>query len=138
MERNVEKYNKAHITLFVYDAKQLEYVENFKYLGIEFNRLNNTNCALEQLCIQAKGTKTVIDLHKLRHKSLSIQHILQFFDTLLKPILTYGSEVWGTANYDVIEKCYLTFIKQALGVKSSMNTCMIFAENWSLSFVSCP
>ena len=50
------------------------------------------------------------------------------FDTLLKPILTYGSEVWGTANYDVIEKFYLTFIKQSLGVKSSTNTCMIFAE----------
>ena len=67
-------------------------------------------------------------MHKLRHKSLSLQHILQLFDTLLKPILTYGSEVWGTANYDVIEKFYLTFIKQSVGVKSSTNTCMVFAE----------
>ena len=123
-----KRRKKAHQTVFMYDDKQLECVENFKYLGIEFNRLNNTNCAVEQLCKQAKRSKTVIDLHKLRHKSLSLQHILQLFDTLLKPILTYGSEVWGTANYDVIEKFYLTFIKQSLGVKSSTNTCMVFAE----------
>ena len=50
------------------------------------------------------------------------------FDTLLKPILTYGSEIWGTANYDVIEKFYLKFLKQVLGVKATTNTCMIYAE----------
>ena len=41
---------------------------------------------------------------------------------------TYGSEVWGTANYEVIEKLFLTFIKQALGIKSSTHTYMIFVE----------
>ena len=123
-----KRRKKPHRIVFMYGDKQLECVENFKYLGIEFNQLNNTNCAVEQLCKQAKRSKTIIDLHKLKHKSLSLLHILQLFDTLFKPILTYSSEVWGTANYDVIEKCYLTFIKQSLGVKSSTNTCMIFAE----------
>ena len=45
-----KRRKKAHQTVFMYDDKQLECVENFKYLGIEFNRLNNTNCAVEQLC----------------------------------------------------------------------------------------
>ena len=45
-----KRRKKAHRRVFVYDEKQLECVENFKYLGIEFNRLNNTNGAVEQLC----------------------------------------------------------------------------------------
>ena len=104
-----KRRKKAHRTVFMYDDKQLECVENFKYLGIELNRLNNTNCALEQLCKQAKRSKTVIDLHKLRHKSLLLQHILPLFDSLLKPTLTYGSGAWGTANYDAIKKFLSNF-----------------------------
>ena len=59
-----KRRKKAHRTLFMYDDKQLECVENFKHLSIEFNRLNNTNRAVEQLCKQAKRLKTVIDLQK--------------------------------------------------------------------------
>ena len=85
----------------------LKCVDSFKYFGIDFNNLNNTGRAVEQLCREAEKARTVIDLHRLRHKTLSFQHILQLFDTLLKPILTYGSEIWGTANNDVIEKFHL-------------------------------
>ena len=46
----------------------------------------------------------------------------------LKSILTYGSEIWDTASYDVIEKFYLICLKQVLGVKSSTNTCITYAE----------
>ena len=90
--------------------------------------LSNKIIPYHTICRKAEKARTVIDLHRLRHKTLSFQHILQLFDTLLKPILTYGSEIWGTANYDVIEKFHLKFLKQVLGVKASTNTCMIYAE----------
>ena len=124
----VSKRRKAQSVQLYYDSEPLECVDSFKYLGIDFNNLNNTGRAVEQLCRKAEKARTVIDLHRLRHKTLSFQHILQLFDTLLKPILTYGSEIWGTANYDVIEKFHLKFLKQVLGVKASTNTCMIYAE----------
>ena len=36
------------------DSESLECVDNFKYLGIEFNNLNNTGRAVEQLCMKAE------------------------------------------------------------------------------------
>ena len=90
----VSKRRKAQSVQLYYDSEPLECVDSFKYLGIDFNNLNNTACrAVEQLCRKAEKARTVIDLHRLRHKTLSFQHILQLFDTLLKPILTYGSEI---------------------------------------------
>ena len=44
------------------------------------------------------------------------------------PSLTYGSEIWGTANCDVIEKLYLNFLNLVLDVKSSTYSCMTSAE----------
>ena len=40
----------------------------------------------------------------------------------------YGSEVYGTQNYKVIEKLYLKYLKRTLNVKQSTNTCMVYAE----------
>ena len=88
----VSKRRKAQRVQLYYDSEQLECVCSFKYLGIDYNNLNNT-CR-----------------------------------TLLKPILTYVSEIWGTTNYDVIENFYFKFLKQVLGVKASTYTCMIYAK----------
>ena len=62
-------------------VEQLECVDDYKYLGIGFNNLNNTGRAVEQLCRKAAKARTVIDLDRLRHKTLSFQHILQKHST---------------------------------------------------------
>ena len=70
------KRRKAQSVQLYYDSEPLECVDTFKYLGIEFNNLNNTGRAVEQLCKKAEKARTVIDLHRLRHKTLSFQHNL--------------------------------------------------------------
>ena len=80
------------------------------------------------MCQQAQRAQTVVDLHVLKHKTLSVEYILDLFDTLVKPILTYGCEVYGMQNYNVVEKFYLKFLKRTLNVKMSTNTSMIYAE----------
>ena len=72
--------------------------------------------------------QTVVDLHVLKHETLSVEYILDLFDTLVKPILTYGCEVYCMQNYNVVEKFYLKFLKRTLNVKMSTNTSMIYAE----------
>ena len=84
----VSKRRKAQSVQLYYDSAPLECVDSFKYFWIDFNNFNNTGRAVEQLCRKAEKARIVIDLHRLRHKTLSFQHILQLFDTLLKPILT--------------------------------------------------
>ena len=50
------------------------------------------------------------------------------FDTLIKPILTYGCAVWGTGNYTDIETYNKKFLKRTLRIKSSTNTCLLYME----------
>ena len=73
----------------------LEWVDSFKYLGVTFTRTCSFIRTQEMLCEQARRAQTVLDLHILRHPTLSVQHILELFDTLIKPILLFGCEVWG-------------------------------------------
>ena len=83
---------------------------------------------LEVLCQQAQRAQSVVDLHVLKHKTVSVEYIFNLFDVLVKPILTYGSEVYGLYNSAAVETFYLKFLKRLLNVKQSTNTCMVYAE----------
>ncbi len=39
---------------------------------------------------------------------------LELFDKMVKPILLYGSEIWGFGNNDIIERVHLKYIKNYL------------------------
>ena len=44
---------------------------------------------------------------------------LDIFNKTIKPILLYGSEVWGFGNYEIIERVHLRFIKYIFKLKKS-------------------
>ena len=111
-----------------YNQEIIEWVSEFKYLGVTFSSQNTFTGGLEKLCQQAQRAQTVVDLHVLKHKTISVEYILDLFDTLVKPILTYGCEVYGMQNYNVVKKFYLKFLKRTLNVKMSTNSSMIYAE----------
>ncbi len=111
-----------------YGSNVLDWVDDFKYLGVTFSKNNTFVNGLELLCEQARKAQVVLDLHVLKHKTLSVKYILELFDTLVKPILLYGSEVYGINNYKAIDTFYLRYIKHLLNVKPSTNTCMVYAE----------
>ena len=97
-----------------YEENQLESVTEFKYLGITFSHRNTMADGLEVLCQQAQRAQSAVDLHVLKHKTVSIEHIFNLFGVLVKPILTYGSEVYGLYNTAAVEAFYLKFIKEYL------------------------
>ena len=115
-------------TYLQYNQETIEWVNEFKYLGVTFSSQNTFTGGLVKLCQQAQRAQTVVDPHVLKHKTISVEYILDLFDTLVKPILTYGFEVYGMQNYSVVEKFYLKFLKRTLNVKMSTNSCMIYAE----------
>ena len=47
---------------------------------------------------------------------------------MVKPILCYGSEVWGTEYSDVIESVHFNFCKYFLGVNNSVNNAVVIGE----------
>ena len=63
-------------------------------------------------------------------RNISIPTDLQFklFDTLILPILTYGSEIWGYENTKQLEKLHLQFYRNILGVRTTTPNFMTYGE----------
>ena len=83
---------------------------------------------MNAICQQASKSQTVIEMHVLKHPTVSLNYIFKLFDILIKPILTYRCAVWGTGNYTDIETYHNKFLKRTLRVKSSTNACLLYME----------
>ena len=53
---------------------------------------------------------------------------MDLFDKLISPILNYGSEVWGFAKADNIERVHLQFCKKLLSVKQCTQNDFVYGE----------
>ena len=104
---------------FTFNDREIEIVKHFNYLGILLNRTGNFNMAIKS---QAdKGRRAMYEiLKKGKLHKLSISCQLDIFDKVVKPILLYGSEVWGFRNCYEIEKVHLKFCKLLLNLKTSL------------------
>ena len=107
---------------------ELEIVNEFNYLGILFNRTGNFNKTIKKQA--EKATKAMFEVLKRgRTHNLSIECQLELFNKMVKPILLYGSEIWGfSTNIQCLEKVQLRFCKLLLKLKTSTPSYMIYGE----------
>ena len=77
-----------------YNDTPLTWVDSFRYLGVIISRTNNLSKGLNEICQQARKAQRVIDMHIVNHPTVSLNHIFELFNTLIRPILTYGCAVW--------------------------------------------
>ena len=54
--------------------------------------------------------------------------IFELFDTLVKPVVLYGAEVWGCENCDIVNKVKLRLCKYPLHVHKSTCSNMVYGE----------
>ena len=117
---------------FTIDGESLEIVKDYKYLGIILSR--STSFELGVSSLYNKSAKATYMMNKTLWSAnfIPIDIYLKSFDTLIKPILTYGCEVWGldlTHNSNAYkenfvddrskpEKLHTSFLKRLLGVNS--------------------
>ena len=114
----------------------LENVKTVKYLGFT---ITAKNCSfwptLNDLSINAKLAIYALN-SKIEIFRYPIILILKLFDTLIKPILLYGTEVWGPytdfnyTNWDAskIEMTHTQFLKRALGCNFQTSNIMTRGE----------
>jgi hypothetical protein len=68
-----------------------------------------------------KASKAMYDiLNKGRVHNLSVSCQLDLFDTIIIPMLTYGSEIWGYVNIDLLVKVHEQFCKLLLNLKTAI------------------
>ena len=53
---------------------------------------------------------------------------LKLFNSMVLPILFYGSEVWGLCKADPMETFYMSFLKSILRVKLSTTNIYVYGE----------
>ena len=112
-------------------SQSLEFVECYKYLGLVVYSNGKLLQTASNLC--TRGWKAIFKLNlSLRGCDTKAQLRLKLFDTLVKPILCYGAEVWGgliNTNDDEatfwkkaetlpVEQFHLKIIKSSLMVHS--------------------
>ena len=116
-----------NIPSFKFADMKLDVVNDYNYLGVTSNFSAKFNVAKQSL--YQKGCRAMFALLK-RHKSLSLPPdiALKLFDTLVKPVLLYGAEVWGCENSDIVNKVKLRFCKYIPHVHKSTCSNMVYGE----------
>jgi hypothetical protein len=49
---------------------------------------------------------------KTRNDNIPIDLELKLFDSLVEPIILYGSEIWGFENIQIMDKIHLKFVRE--------------------------
>ena len=121
---------------FTYYGVPLEIVKSFKYLGIVFTVCGSFSEAHNTLAGQAQ--KAIFKLNKYLYKFtfISPRHKFELYDKLITPILNYGSEVWGFAKTNAIERVHMQFCKKVLGVKKSTQNDFVYGELGRINYLS--
>jgi hypothetical protein len=105
----------------------LDIVDSYSYLGVTFNY---TGTFLKDKKLKSEqAQKALFSLYrKLRNISVPVDLQLKLFDTLILPILTYGCEVWGYENVQVLDKIHLQFCRNILKIRTSTPNFMSYGE----------
>jgi len=111
---------------FSYNNCQLEIVNNSIYLSMVFTTGGSLQTATDTLTEQAQ--KALFTFRKYLHifVNISPDHVLDLFVKLIKPILLYGSEIWGAVKRPSIERVHTLFMKSCLGVKVSTQNDFVY------------
>ena len=121
-----KRKGRQDYTVKLYDA-ELEIVDSLTYLGIVFRYNGNVFDARKKLVEQSQKSLFAI-YKKIRNQNISIDVQLKLFDSLVEPILLYGSEVWGYENLVTLERVHLQFCKRILNLRLSTPNFMVYGE----------
>ena len=118
-----------------FNGNLLKWVDKYKYLGNIINSIKNINGDIfkensSYLCDKARKAIFAFFRKTKKFGTLSPELMVKAYQTLIQPILLYGSDIWGSskAMCDSIDKVCLFFIRCILRVKPSTSKLMCFGE----------
>ena len=119
------KLRKHHI--FNFGEHILDTVDEYNYLGLVFNY--NAKFKIAKSHLYQKGCRAMFSLlKKARNLSFPLDIMLKLFNVIVKPVVLYGAEVWGSENCDILERLPLRFLKYVLSVNKFTSSMMVYGE----------
>ena len=117
---------KIFLSSFSYKKDVIQKVNDYTYLGIKKNKVHWKLCFGRRDSERKKLYEHFMPLKDLNFSMLRPKIAEKLFDTLVKPIVLYNSEVWGAYSKgdfgawdkSPADKVYLRFCKIYLGVNS--------------------
>ena len=119
--RNLNGYN------FYLGDQPIDITSTYHYLGVTFSATGSFLQARKHISQQAQKA-TYLLFAKAHNADLPADLTLKLFDHTVLPILTYGSEIFGFENLDIIEKVHNEFLRKLLKVRKSTPLYMIHGE----------
>ena len=114
--------------MFKYNDQYLELVNHFSYLGIVFTPGGSFKITLETLSGAALKAIFKLKSYLIKFPDLKTSYMLDLFEKLEVPVLSYDSEIWAYTNVDVLERICLRFYKQVLGIKLQSQNSFVHGE----------
>ena len=107
--------------------RNIEVVDNFKYLGITL--FKNGNWHRSQKCISQHASYALYNLFTVfNNVEYSVSQTCKLFDSLVGSILNFSAEIWGNHEGTDIELIHTKFLRRVLGVKKSTNLTALYGE----------
>ena len=130
--------NIKNVKLY-FNGKPIEEVPSYKYLGNLFASIKTSKGDPFSENYQYLYDKAQKNIFSLFSKTKDISPLspklrIYLFDSLIRPVLTYGSGVWGISKKgrDIMDKLHLWYIRIVLGVKHNSNILATLGECGSL------
>lgn len=126
-------------------GEEIEYVNHYKYLGVNFSNTAKFSVAEKHLSLKANRALFSVK-QSIFDKGLKPSAIINIFETLVKPIALYGSEIWTAykpcyksktvdemfemsfKSNTEFDKIHAKFCKYVLGVHSKACNFAVFSE----------
>ena len=122
-----KKVKKENIT-FSIGGKNIEIVEEFKYLGVTFKYNGNFNNNIKAL--KTQGDRAIFSIiKKARKYNLPVYMQFELFDKMVIPVILYGCETWGFKYLATLEKLHLKFCKFVMEMKTATPDVMVYGES---------
>ena len=123
-------------------GKEMKIVNSYKYLGLFLTTRMSFSTSFTNVASKARAG--VIQLFKTLWKlgDFSTDLFFKLFDAQIRPILLYGSELWGLYKQVEIESVHLFALKKLLNVSPKTPNDMVYGETgrhplYVFSYASC-
>ena len=114
---------------FQYGEETLTIVDEYLYLGVKISFNGRFVKYVANTYTNEIGNNALFSmLRKARNLNIPVDLISELFDSLVTPVLLYGSEIYAPYPYKDIEKVYLKFCKYLLSFPSRTTNNMVYGE----------
>ena len=110
-----------------YNCKRLNVVAKFTYLGVTIS--SNGSFYQAQKSLADQGSRALFSLFALFDKvEFDITDKIKLFDSMICPILNYGSEIWGFHKSPDVGKVHFKFLKRVLRLNQNATSIVLYGE----------